>query len=87
MGIEVTQQPFDLQMEVYDLQTDPSLSIKKESPEDFWKILSQEKFSKLRNFSLQTLLLFVSTYVCEAAFFTMNVIKSRMRNSLDNFFS
>jgi hypothetical protein len=29
MGIEVTQQPFDFQMEVYDLQTDPSLSIKK----------------------------------------------------------
>jgi hypothetical protein len=55
-----------------------------ESPESFWKMLSQEEFPKLRNFSLEMLSLCRSTYVCEAAFSTMNIIKSRMRNSLDN---
>jgi hypothetical protein len=39
---------------------------------------------KLRNFSLEMLSLFGSTYDCEAAFFTINIIKSRMRNRLDN---
>jgi hypothetical protein len=47
-------------------------------------MLSQEKFSKLQNFSLEMLSLFGSTYDCEAAFCTINIIKSRMRNRLDN---
>jgi hypothetical protein len=47
-------------------------------------MLSQEKFPKLKNFSLEVLSLFVSTYVREAAFFTVNIKKSRMRNRLEN---
>jgi hypothetical protein len=38
-----------------------------ESPEDFWKMLSKEKFPKLLNFSLEILSLFGSTYISEAA--------------------
>jgi hypothetical protein len=59
------------------------LNRKNESPEDFGK-LSQEKVPKLRNFSLNILSLFVSSCVCEAAFSTVNIMKSRMRNRLDN---
>jgi hypothetical protein len=47
-------------------------------------MLSQEKFPKLRNFSLEMLSLFGRTYVCEAVLSTANIIKSRMRNGLDN---
>jgi hypothetical protein len=47
-------------------------------------MLSEEKFPKLLNFSLEMLSLFGSTYVSEAAFSTMNIIKSRMRNRLDD---
>jgi hypothetical protein len=47
-------------------------------------MLSQEKFPKLQNFSLEMLSLFGSTYDCEAAFCTINIIKSMMRNILDN---
>jgi hypothetical protein len=57
---------------------------KNEFPEDFWKMLPQEKFPKLRNFSLEMLSLFWRTYVCEAVLSTTNIIKSRMRNGLDN---
>jgi hypothetical protein len=61
-------------MELCDLQSDPFFDQRNESPEDFWKMLSQEKFPKPRNFSLEMLLLFGSTYVIGAAFFTMNII-------------
>jgi hypothetical protein len=45
--IEVTQRIFDLQMKCH-LQLDPFFfQLKKESPGDFWKMLSQEKFPKL----------------------------------------
>jgi hypothetical protein len=47
-------------------------------------MLCEEKLSKLQNFSLEMLSLFGSTCVCEATFSTMNIIKSRMRNHLDN---
>jgi hypothetical protein len=50
------------------------LSIEKISGR-FWKMLSQEKFPKLRNSFLEILELFGSTYVCEAVFYTMNVIR------------
>jgi hypothetical protein len=63
MDPEVTQQPFDLQMELCDLQSDATFQSKKkkEPSEDFWKMLSQEKFPKLQNFSLEILSLFGST--------------------------
>jgi hypothetical protein len=47
-------------------------------------MLSQEKFPKLRNFTLEMLSLYGSTYVCQTAFSTMNTLNSRMRNHLDN---
>jgi secreted Zn-dependent insulinase-like peptidase len=47
-------------------------------------MLPQKKFPKLRRFFLEMLSLFGSTYVCEAVFSTMNIIKSRVRNRLDN---
>jgi hypothetical protein len=84
MATKVTQQPFDLQIELCDLQSGPFLFIEEnESPEAFWKMLSQEVFPRFRNFSLEMLALLGSTCVCEAAFSTMNIIKSRMRNRLD----
>jgi hypothetical protein len=42
MDIEVTQQPFNLQMELCDLQEDPFFIRKKLISRKFWKILSRE---------------------------------------------
>jgi hypothetical protein len=47
-------------------------------------MIPKEKFTTLRIFSLEMLSLFGSTYVCEAAYSTMSIIKSRMRYHLDN---
>jgi hypothetical protein len=75
--------PMDIEV-TSDLQSDTFFDRRNESPEDFWKMLSQEKFPKPRNVSLEILSLFGSTYGIGAAFSTMNIIKSRMRNHLDN---
>jgi hypothetical protein len=47
MDIEVTS---DLQMELCDLQSDTFFDRRNESPEDFWKMLSQEKFPQASKF-------------------------------------
>jgi hypothetical protein len=54
MDTELTQQPFDLQMELSS-SVASFFQLKNESPEDFWKMLSQEKFPKLLHFSLEML--------------------------------
>jgi hypothetical protein len=46
-------------------------------------MLSEEKFPKFRNFSLE-IMSFESTCVGEAAFYVMKIINSGMRNRLDN---
>jgi hypothetical protein len=47
-------------------------------------MLSQGKFPKLKNFSLEMMAIFGSIYVREAVFSMMNIIRSRKRNLLDN---
>ena len=83
MTVNISNQPPDFQMEICDLQADCFLQSKVNlPPEEFWKPYSQEKFPALRNFSLEILSLFGSTYICESAFSTMNLIKSKSRNRL-----
>ncbi|XP_035219777.1 SCAN domain-containing protein 3-like [Stegodyphus dumicola] len=85
MGIELSVVPCDLQMEICDLQADPFYQTKKcDVTEDFWKLISKERFPKLHKFSLQMLLLFGSTYVCESAFSAVKQIKSRTRDRIES---
>lgn len=47
------------QIELYDLPTDCFLQSKVNlSPEEFWKLFLQDKFSTLRNFSFEMISLF-----------------------------
>jgi hypothetical protein len=85
MEIEVSEVPCDLQMEICDLQADPFYQTKKcDVPENFWKLISKERFPKLLKFSLQMLSLFGSTYVCESAFSALKQIKSKTRNRIES---
>lgn len=85
MNIDITIQPFDIHMELCDLQADYFLQSKLNlSLEEFWKICSEEKYPKLRNFFLEILSLFGSTYICESTISHMNIIKSKLRNRIDN---
>ncbi|XP_022176350.1 general transcription factor II-I repeat domain-containing protein 2B-like [Myzus persicae] len=81
MTVDISVQPPDFQIELCDLQADCFLQSKVNlPPEEFWKLCSQEKYPTLRNFSLEMLSLFGSIYICESAFSTMNLIKSKSRN-------
>ena len=79
-----TQLP-ELQLELCELQSDPSLLAKKnENQVNFWKLVSKERFPKLRDFSLKLLSMFGSTYVCECTFSVMKQVKSKTRNQMQN---
>jgi hypothetical protein len=85
MTVDILKQPSDFQMEICDLQADCFLQSKLNlPPEEFWKRCSEEKFPALRNFSLEILSLFGSTYIGESAFSMMNLIKSKSRNRFLN---
>lgn len=85
MTVDISVQPSNFQMELCDLQADYFLQLKVNlSPEEFWKLCSQEKFPTLRNFSLEFLSFFGSTYICESAFSTMNLIKLKSKNRIHN---
>jgi hypothetical protein len=72
-------------MEICDLQADPFYQTKQcDVPENFWKLISKERFPKLLKFSLQMLLLIGSTYVCESAFSALKQIKSKTRNRIES---
>ncbi|CAI6371938.1 unnamed protein product [Macrosiphum euphorbiae] len=85
MTVDISVQPPDFQMELCDLQSDCFFQSKVNlPPQEFWKLCSQEKFPILRNMSLEILSLFGSTYICESAFSTMKLIKSKSRNRINN---
>ena len=55
-----------------------------ENPENFWKFVSKERFPMLKNAALKLFSMSESTYmyICECAFSTMNIVKSKNRNQL-----
>ena len=81
MDVNVETQLPEFQLELCELQCDPFLfSRKNEAYERFWKLVSKEKFSKLKDFALKIHLMFGSTYLCESTFCTMKLDKSRNKN-------
>ena len=75
-----TQQP-EFQLELCELQCDPFLlSRKNETQKRFWKLVSKDKFPKLKDFAPKMHSMFGSTYVCEVTFFTVQLVKSKNRN-------
>ena len=85
MDVNVETQLSEFQLELYKLQCDPFLlSRKNETQKRFWKLVSKDKFPKLKDFALKMHSMFGSTYVCESRFSTMKLVKSRNKNRMAN---
>ncbi len=69
-------------MQLVDLQADVALKQQfvRTDPSTFWLIMvSETAFPGLRKVALYILTMFGSTYYCEAAFSTINIIKTTTR--------
>ncbi|KAL6460917.1 hypothetical protein MHYP_G00308830 [Metynnis hypsauchen] len=76
-----------LQLELIDLQANAELREHFEAtdPATFWlQFVSESVFPGLTKVALHTLTMFGSTYSCESAFSTMNLIKNKHRSRLTN---
>lgn len=78
------QAPPDAQLELIDMQCDPTLKEKftSSSLDRFYGALNEGKFPNMRRHAQRMLVLFGSTYVCEQTFSVMNFNKSRYRSRL-----
>ena len=83
--------PSNIQLELIDLKTHPSLKIKFDehssvpSASDmikFWQTLPRENFPELRKFAQGFICRFGTTYRCEQTFSAMKLIKSKARSRL-----
>ncbi|GAA6097172.1 SCAN domain-containing protein 3-like [Tachysurus ichikawai] len=75
------------QMQLVDLQADLALKehFVRTNPSIFWlQIVNETAFPGLRKVALYVLTMFGSTYNCEAAFSTMNIIKTKYPSRLTN---
>ncbi|XP_018316581.1 EPM2A-interacting protein 1 [Mycetomoellerius zeteki] len=79
-----TEQKVELQIELCMLQADPFFTAKTETCEYFYQLLPADKYPRLRNFGLKMTSMFSSTYLCESAFSTLNIIKSNYRTTLSD---
>ena len=72
VDVNVETQLPEFQLELCELQCDPFLlSRKNEIQERFWKLVSKDKFPKMKDFAPKTHSVFGSAYVCESTFSTM----------------
>jgi hypothetical protein len=74
----------DLQLELIQLQKDPTLKNSDKNGIDVWKLMSEEKYPKLRNFAMKMHSMFGSTYICECTFSLLKSIKSKERSNLSH---
>ncbi|XP_018369071.1 PREDICTED: general transcription factor II-I repeat domain-containing protein 2B-like [Trachymyrmex cornetzi] len=80
----IEEQHLDLQDELFDLQNDISLKTVQETGVDFYKMLKESSYPKLRDFGLRIHSMFGSTYLCEISFSKMKLIKNERRSSLSD---
>lgn len=71
----------DLEIEILKLQCDIPVKARA-SEKKFWNFLHEEQYPALRSIALRLTAFFGSTYLCEAAFSQMKVIKSKYRSRL-----
>ncbi|PNF42972.1 hypothetical protein B7P43_G11112 [Cryptotermes secundus] len=81
---DIESQPGHLQLELCELQCDPSLNTSQVTGIDFWKLLSPERYPLLRNWALKLCSVFASTYICETAFSSLKHVKSKNGNRLSD---
>ena len=51
---------------------------------DFWQLVSEEKYPKLKYFALRFCSLMGRTYICESSFSVVNHVKSKTQSRLDS---
>ncbi len=76
-----------LQMQLVDFQADVALKeqfVRRDSSTFWLQMVPETAFPGLRKVALHILTMFGSTYNCEAAFSTMNIIKTKYRSRLTN---
>jgi len=81
--VETEDAPLDLQMELVELKNNEQLIRKFEDKTDLldlWKLAVE--YPKLRELARNILVLFGSTYVCEAAFSRMKYLENKYRTRL-----
>ncbi|XP_044133327.1 zinc finger BED domain-containing protein 5-like [Bufo gargarizans] len=74
-----------LQMELIDLQEDAVLKVQLNDcdPVFFWtKLVIPAKYPLIQKIAIHVLTMFGSTYTCESAFSTMNLVKNRYRTQI-----
>ncbi|XP_050515720.1 general transcription factor II-I repeat domain-containing protein 2-like [Diabrotica virgifera virgifera] len=85
MGVNIQNQSAEYQLELCELQSDSFFQAKKnEGISTFWKLVSKDRFPKLRNFALKLYSMFGSTYICESTFSALKHIKCEIRNRMEN---
>lgn len=83
--VETESAPLDVQMELIELKNNTQLVKKFEDKNDLletWKVAVE--YPKLREIARNTLVLFGSTYMCEASFSRMKYLKNKYRTRLVN---
>ena len=73
----------ELEIEIIDFQADLNLKAAF-GCENFWVLVSCEKYPNILDLAYSIHSLFASTYLCESAFSSMKLIKSKLRNNLTN---
>ena len=74
----------ELEIEILDLQEDIVLKSSYPTCNNFWALAERNKYPMLRSVALKLYSCFGSTYLCEIAFSTMSIIKSKYRSNLTN---
>lgn len=83
LGVKIENVNVEFQMELCELQADVFLNTRIENGSEFFNLLGN-RFPKLKNFGLKMSSMMGSTYLCESAFSTMKLIKSKYRSSLSD---
>ncbi|KAJ8869835.1 hypothetical protein PR048_028844 [Dryococelus australis] len=83
MAVTIEDQDPELQMELYKRKSDVQLSTKQILTHgQLWNFVMPEEYPKFHNLALTVTSMFGSTYICECAFLTMKMLKSKQRNRL-----
>lgn len=70
----------EVEDEILSLQAD--INLKSRANEQFWSLLTEEKYPNMRKCATSLTAMFGSTYLCESAFSHVKIIKSKYRSTL-----
>jgi hypothetical protein len=72
----------ELEIEILSFQEDVSLKFSSATCNKFWTLADRNKYPMIHSIALKMYSCFGSTYLCEVAFSSMNVIKNKYRDCL-----